>query len=648
MTRQQVLQITIVILTAAIAIVDIAMSSDLMVARLFSLPLALCVFQSSIPLLAGTTAVAGLSTAAAGFLIHFRAAGDWTDAANRGLLLASLLVFSIFIYVVMRNVRLRLGDAARIKAMSEELAARNAVLAENNAGLTATNADLSARIEAERALRIVEESHRMAVEVAEMGTWLWKLPSDEITWSPEFGRLFGLPADAVLTYDAITAHIHPEDKPKIDAAINGALEKNIPYDIQYRIIWPDGQVRWLVARGRVHRDADGKPIDMQGVIMDVTARIESEKTLRLAEERHRMAVEVADMGTWTWNIATGEIDWSEEYRRLFGFSPDEPITRPIVAARIMADDMPQIDAAVKATLESGRPYDVEYRIMLPDGSIRWLVSRGRLHRSADGAPQDMQGVIMDITERKQVQLLVAQREAEARRAEALARSNEELQQFAYIAAHDLQEPLRMVASYTQLIGQRYKGKLDADADDFIEFAVDGARRMQALISDLLAYCRVETAGKPLAEVSSREAFDEAVRNLEGTVADNDAVILCDQLPRVMADRTQLIQLFQNLVGNAIKYRTPERPEVHVSANRGDGNEWIFSVRDNGIGIDPKYSERIFLMFQRLHSRDEYSGTGIGLTLCKKIAERHGGRIWVEPNTGPGSTFHVALPERVLQ
>jgi PAS domain S-box-containing protein len=347
-------------------------------------------------------------------------------------------------------------------------------------------------------------------------------------------------------------------------------------------------------------------------------------------------------------MLTGAITWSDEFKRLYGFKPEDGPDRPAIVGRIVPEDQQRIDAAVKATVNGGAPYDVEYRIIWPDGSIRWLSSRGRLHRNGDGTPVDMQGVIMDITERKQIEELKAHQAAERRRAEALARSNEELQQFAYIAAHDLQEPLRMVASYTQLLGQRYKGRLDSDADEFIDFAVDGARRMQMLISDLLAYCRVETAGKVPVEVSSHEAFEEAVRNLEGTVAENDARIVCDQLPLVMADRTQLVQLFQNLVGNAIKYRTPKRPEIRVSASRGAPNEWIFSISDNGIGIDPKYSEKIFLMFQRLHSREEFSGTGIGLTLCKKIAERHGGRIWVEPNTGPGSTFHVALPERVMQ
>ena len=383
-------------------------------------------------------------------------------------------------------------------------------------------------------------------------------------------------------------------------------------------------------------------------IRDISARIAAEEERRRTDERHRMAVEVAEMGTWTMNLASGEISWSDEFSRLFGFDPSETPNREDIVSRIPPEERERIGEAVKAAVEGRAAYEVDYRIMWPDGTIRWLASRARLHRNAEGTPVDLQGVIVDITGRKQIEELKANREAEQRRAEALARSNEELQQFAYIAAHDLQEPLRMVASYTQLLGQRYKGRLDQDADDFIEFAVSGARRMQALISDLLAYCRVETAGKAMAEVSSRDAFDEAVHNLEGSVADNDARIVCDQLPAVIADRTQLIQLFQNLVGNAIKYRTEERPEIHVSARRGTANEWIFSVRDNGIGIDPKYSEKIFMMFQRLHSRDEYSGTGIGLTLCKKIAERHGGRIWVEPNKGPGSTFHVALPERAMQ
>jgi light-regulated signal transduction histidine kinase (bacteriophytochrome) len=226
--------------------------------------------------------------------------------------------------------------------------------------------------------------------------------------------------------------------------------------------------------------------------------------------------------------------------------------------------------------------------------------------------------------------------------EELNRSNEELGQFANIASHDLQEPLRMVASYTQLLSRRYKGQLDADADEFIAFAVDGASRMQRLIEDLLAYSRVGTRGMELLPTSSEEALEQALLNLRGSIENSGAVVTHDPLPIVIADEMQLIQLFQNLIGNAVKYQSTGVPLVHVSATRKAGQNWSFAVADNGLGIDPQYFERIFGMFQRLHKRDEYAGTGIGLAICKKIVERHGGTISVESQPGQGSTFRFAL------
>jgi light-regulated signal transduction histidine kinase (bacteriophytochrome) len=227
--------------------------------------------------------------------------------------------------------------------------------------------------------------------------------------------------------------------------------------------------------------------------------------------------------------------------------------------------------------------------------------------------------------------------------EELNRSNEELEQFAYIASHDLQEPLRMVASYTQLLSRRYKGRLDADADEFIAFAVDGASRMQRLIQDLLTYSRVGSRAQELLDTSSQAALQQAIMNLKGTIEDGGAVVTHDPLPMVVADEMQLIQLFQNLIGNAIKYHDHGIPTVHVSVARAPGKKWLFSVKDNGIGIDPQYFERIFGMFQRLHKREEFTGTGIGLAICKKIVERHGSKITVESSLGQGSTFRFMLP-----
>jgi PAS domain S-box-containing protein len=244
--------------------------------------------------------------------------------------------------------------------------------------------------------------------------------------------------------------------------------------------------------------------------------------------------------------------------------------------------------------------------------------------------------LRDITSRKKVEAELLNKMDE------LNRSNEELEQFAYVASHDLQEPLRMVASYMKLLSRRYTGKLGADADDFIGFAVDGATRMQRLIQDLLAYSRVSSKGRALKETSGDKALQEALGALRGAITESGALVTHDALPMVMADEVQLTQLFQNLVGNAIKYQQSDIPKVHVAVVKTSETKWMFSVQDNGIGIRPEHFGRIFGMFQRLHQRDEFDGTGIGLAICKKIVERHGGDLSVESQFGQGSSFSFGL------
>ena len=224
----------------------------------------------------------------------------------------------------------------------------------------------------------------------------------------------------------------------------------------------------------------------------------------------------------------------------------------------------------------------------------------------------------------------------------LARSNAELEQFAYVASHDLQEPLRMVASYVGLLERRYRGRLDADADDFIEFAVDGARRMQALLSGMLDLSRVGTRGREPEPTESEAVLRDALINLEQSIGEAGAEVSHDRLPKVLGDRVQLTQLFQNLLSNAVKFNTSRRPRVAVTVRRS-GSMWEFAVADNGIGIDPAHFERIFQVFQRLHTRDTHAGTGIGLAVCRKIVERHGGTIWPESTKGHGATFRFTLP-----
>ena len=246
--------------------------------------------------------------------------------------------------------------------------------------------------------------------------------------------------------------------------------------------------------------------------------------------------------------------------------------------------------------------------------------------------------LQDITKRKEHEVLLAQQTKE------LARSNTELAQFAYVASHDLQEPLRAVHSHCQLLRKKLEDKLDESTRTCLTFAVDGAERMQRLINDMLNYSRVGTRGKPFESVDINEIVNETLANLAVAIEESGAKVQVEKLPTVVADRRQMPQLFQNLIGNAIKYRGEKAPEIHVSANQLNG-EWEFSVRDNGIGIAPEYFDRVFIIFKRLHTRDEYSGTGIGLAICKKIVERHGGRIWVESETNQGSDFRFTLPLR---
>jgi signal transduction histidine kinase len=249
-----------------------------------------------------------------------------------------------------------------------------------------------------------------------------------------------------------------------------------------------------------------------------------------------------------------------------------------------------------------------------------------------------QAMIIDITEIKRV-------EEELRRlSEELARSNKELKDFAYMASHDLKKPLQSIESFAKLLTRRYKGKLDAKADEFISYIVEGVQRLQMLIKDLLEYSQIETKVKNIKLTDCSMILKEAMSNLKTAIEESNAVVTYNTLPTIMSDPQQMISLFQNLIDNAIKFRSKKAPRVRISAEREE-NAWLFSIRDNGIGIDPKESERIFAMFQRLHASSDYPGTGIGLSSCKKIVERHGGRIWLGSETGKGSTFYFTIPDR---
>jgi PAS domain S-box-containing protein len=381
-------------------------------------------------------------------------------------------------------------------------------------------------------------------------------------------------------------------------------------------------------------EADGDLLAI-AAIRDVTDRKRAEQEAAEGQQV-RLAQEVARIGTYEWDIQADVVRWTPEMEALYGLQPGGFGKTYADWAKLMhPDDRPKAEEALRESLQHG-VLETEFRAIWPDGTVRWLAARGVLFRGGAGKPVRLVGVNIDITERRKAE------ENTERLLVELERSNKELEQFAYVASHDLQEPLRMIASFVQLLDQKYKGKLDEKADKYIYFAVDGALRMQKLIDALLAYSRVTTWGASFGPVDTNRAFSQAVADLLPAIAESHAVVTKDLLPTVTGDEAQLAELFQNLIGNAIKFRkSGTAPVVHVSAKK-EGKEWLFSVRDNGIGMEPEYFDRIFQIFQRLHTREEYPGTGIGLALCKRIVERHGGRVWVESAPGEGTKFFFTL------
>jgi PAS domain S-box-containing protein len=409
------------------------------------------------------------------------------------------------------------------------------------------------------------------------------------------------------------------------------LVKDYPLAIRHK----SGRITDVLYNASVYRNPQGEIQGVFAAARDITERKVAEEKIRAASLYARSLIE-ASLDPLVTISPEGKItDVNQATEEVTGYSREQLVESDFSD---YFTEPEKARAGYKQVFTDGFVKDYPLAIRSQSGKITDVLYNATVYRDADGNVQGVFAAARDVTERNAI-------ENELRQTlEKLKQSNAELEQFAYVASHDLQEPLRMVASYVQLLQRRYKGKLDSDADEFIAYAVDGANRMRGLIDDLLTYSRVSRLGKPFEPTNLESTMQIVLSNLQVSISETNATVTHDKLPLVVADSGQMVQLLQNLIGNAIKFHRKEPPRVHVSA-KAQGGEYLFSVSDNGIGIDSQYFDRLFKIFQRLHTKEEYPGSGIGLVICKRIVERHGGRIWFESQVGKGSTIYFTLNKK---
>jgi PAS domain S-box-containing protein len=522
-------------------------------------------------------------------------------------------------------------------------------------GRSGTTQDITERKEIENTLRERSAHLDRAQALGHIGSWWRNIDSEELTWTDEMYRIFGVDkASFEPSISTFRASLHPDDVEAHDVYVAGLQAEAKYVAKEFRIIRPNGEVRHIQQRSEPIFDESGTYIARSGTTQDITERMETENTLREAAAHLARAQALGHIGSASRRLGENQLTWTDEMYNIFGvdknsFSPSMESFRE----KVHPDDVAIFDEYYSGMSTDPKLRTAELRIVRPDGELRHIMQRSEAAFDAAGNYIGRSSTTQDITEAKLAELEIRalnenlEKRVEERTRE-LKRSNDELQDFAYAASHDLQEPLRKIQAFSERLSHHCDDALDERGQRYLERIVASATRMRQLIDDLLNYSRVTTKAQPFADTDLSVLLGEVIEDLEVSIAEAGAEVTLGALPRLQVDASQMRQLFQNLISNALKFRREDVPlkvavEGRADAEGGGAPVWRLTVSDNGIGFDPRFEAKIFGLFERLHGRGEYAGTGIGLATCKKIVERHGGGIRAHGVPGEGATFEITLP-----
>lgn len=517
--------------------------------------------------------------------------------------------------------------------------------------------------EINRSLKKHEKELLEAQEIASFGSFEWDLTGKGISsYTPQVYKIFEM--ETASNLEDFIKYVHPGDREKLQEAINRALKGDEDYECEYRYR-RNGREKILWTKGIINFTED-RPTTMVGTIMDITERHYILQRLERNEELYKQAQKLTHIGNWTWDIETGNIKYSDELLRIYGLKPNEEMTFDKVIKLVHPDDLEKVNESIKYSLTTHKPHELTFRIIRPDGAERIIRRHAEVLLDEKGNPYKLAGSGQDIT--KEVLLNNEIKKRETQLAElnlsleqkniALERSNKELSSFSYVASHDLQEPLRKIKTFSNLILEKEKNLSEEGKDCFGRIIIS-AGRMQTLIEDLLSFSRTQIFEDTLKLVDLNDVLNEIKQLHSELLKDGKVVFKIEQLPAINAISFQIQQLFENLISNSIKYNKPGQTieitvrytvsngeNLHMTAVEKKNPYHMISISDNGIGFDQKYAEKIFEIFQRLHGKNEYSGTGIGLSICKKIVENHKGFIIAKSERDKGSTFEIYLPQNI--